>query len=84
MILAQEANMTPARRSWLPDTLLVVGAPLLLAVIEIIHPQPHDLLKLHVRTWLAVHYAQIALFPLSALAVAWWVPSRLTRGRADR
>lgn len=65
--------MTSVRRSSLPEALLVVGAPLLLAVVEIIHPQPHDLMKLDVRTWLAVHYAQIALFPLTALAVAWWV-----------
>jgi hypothetical protein len=65
--------VTPARRSWLPEALLVVGAPLLLAVVEIIHPQPHDLMKLDVQTWLVVHYAQIALFPLIALTVAWWV-----------
>jgi len=51
---------------------LVVGAPLSLAIVEIFHPHPHDLLRLDVRTWLAVHYAQIALFPLAALAVAWW------------
>ena len=52
---------------------LVVCSPLLLAIVELIHPQPLDLLSLNVQTWLAVHYAQIALFPLSALAVAWWV-----------
>jgi len=49
---------------------LVVGAPLLLALLELLHPQPHDLLKLDVRMWLMVHYAQIPLFALSALAVA--------------
>jgi hypothetical protein len=65
--------MTSDKRSSLPEALLVVGAPLLLAIVEIIHPQPHDLMKLDVQTWLAVHYAQIALFPLTALAVAWWV-----------
>jgi uncharacterized membrane protein YqjE len=65
--------MTPARRYSVSDIALVVGAPLLLAIVELVHPQPHDLMKLDVRTWLAVHYAQIVLFPLSALAVAWWV-----------
>jgi hypothetical protein len=58
------------------DRLLIIGAPLLLAVVEVFHPQPHELLNLDIETWLAVHYAQIALFPLAALAVA-----RLVRGR---
>jgi len=57
---------------------LVVGAPLLLAVVELFHPHPHDLLDLDVQTWLAIHYAQIPLFPLSALAVV-----ALVRRRAD-
>lgn len=48
---------------------LIVGAPLLLAVVELFHPHPGDLLNLDVETWLAVHYAQILLFPLSAFAV---------------
>jgi hypothetical protein len=48
---------------------LCVGAPLLLAVVELFHPHPSDLLSLDVDAWLAVHYAQIALFPLAALAV---------------
>ena len=48
---------------------LSVGAPLLLAVVELFHPHPGDVLSLDVQTWLAVHYAQILLFPLSALAV---------------
>jgi hypothetical protein len=56
-------------QSW-SEIALVVGAPLLLAVVELFHPHPHDLLNLDVDTWLAVHYAQIPLFPLSALAVA--------------
>ncbi len=56
---------------------LVVGAPLLLAVVELFHPHPHDLLDLDVQTWLAVHYAQIPLFPLSALAL-----TALLRGQA--
>jgi uncharacterized membrane protein YqjE len=54
----------------LSEIALVVGAPALLALVELLHPQPHDLLRLDVDTWLAVHYAQILLFPLAALAVA--------------
>jgi hypothetical protein len=46
-----------------------IGAPLTLAVLEIFHPHPHDLFQLDLRTWLIVHYLQIPLFPLSALAV---------------
>jgi hypothetical protein len=65
--------MTSVRRYSVWDIALVVGAPLLLAIVEVVHPHPYDLMELDVRTWLAVHYAQIALFPLSALAVAWWV-----------
>jgi hypothetical protein len=48
---------------------LSVGAPLLLAVVEMFHPHPGDVLSLDVGTWLVVHYAQIVLFPLAALAV---------------
>jgi uncharacterized membrane protein YqjE len=48
---------------------LIVGAPLVLAVVELFHPHPADLLNVNVETWLAVHYAQILLFPLSALSV---------------
>ena len=54
----------------------VVGVPLLLAVVELFHPHAGDLLSVDVKTWLAVHYAQIVLFPLSALALA-----MLVRGR---
>jgi len=56
----------------------IVGAPLLLAIVELYHPHPHDLLNVDVDTWLAVHYAQIPLFALTALAIAW-----LVRGRRD-
>jgi hypothetical protein len=52
------------------EIVAIVGAPLALAIVECFHPQPRDLLQLDVPTWLAVHYAQIALFPLSALAIA--------------
>jgi hypothetical protein len=61
------------------ESSLIMGAPLLLALVELLHPQPHDLLKLDVRMWLAVHYAQIALFPLAALAIAW--PDSRATGR---
>ena len=50
-------------------SMLVLGAPLSLAVLEIFHPHPHDLFQLDLRAWLLVHYLQIVLFPLSALAV---------------
>jgi hypothetical protein len=59
-------------QSFLEGT-LIVGSPLLLAVLELFHPQPRDLLRGDVRMWLAVHYAQIASFPLSALAMAWLI-----------
>jgi hypothetical protein len=49
---------------------LVTAPLLLLALVEWFHPHPHDLLDLNVGTWLFVHYAQIPLFPLAALAVA--------------
>src|SRR5512144_808665 len=60
------------------DVMLIVGAPLLLAIVELFHPHADDLLSINVRTWQAVHYAQILLFPLSALAV-----TRLVRARTD-
>lgn len=52
--------------------------PLLLAVLEVFHPQPHDLLRLDTNLWLFVHYAQVALFPLAALSI-----SALLAGRRD-
>jgi len=55
------------------ESTLIVGAPLLLAIVEAFHPQPHDLLHLDLHRWLAVHYAQISLFPLSALGRAWLI-----------
>jgi hypothetical protein len=56
---------------------LSVGAPFVLAVVELFHPHPHDLMKLDLKAWLFVHYAQILLFPLSALGF-----TILVRGRA--
>ena len=58
------------------EAALVVGAPLMLAILEIFHPHPHDLFRLDLRAWMAVHYLQIVLFPLAALALM-----RLVRGR---
>jgi hypothetical protein len=52
------------------ETALVVGAPLALAFLELFHPHPHDLFRLDLRAWMAVHYAQLLLFPLTALALA--------------
>jgi hypothetical protein len=51
------------------ETIFVVAAPLALAIVEVAHPYPGDLLQLDTRTWLIVHYAQIGLFPLAAIAV---------------
>ena len=65
-------------RERLPELVLVVVMPLLLAVIEIFHPHPHDPLKLDAHMWMLIHYAQIPLFPLAALAVI-----TLLRGRSD-
>ena len=46
-----------------------VAAPLALAIVELFHPHAHDLLEVDLRRWTTVHYAQIVLFPLAALAV---------------
>jgi hypothetical protein len=51
------------------DLALIVGGPVALALVELFHPHPHDLLRLDVGTWLAVRYAQIPLFALAALSV---------------
>jgi hypothetical protein len=51
------------------QSLLIVAAPLTLAIIELFHPHPHDLMALDVQTWLAVHYLQLPLFPLTAVAL---------------
>jgi hypothetical protein len=64
------ATVNIQRWQTLLEIVPIIGASLLLAVVELFHPQPHDLLNLDVQTWLAVHYAQILLFPLSALALA--------------
>jgi hypothetical protein len=56
-------NLSPAARQT-----FAVGAPLALAIVELFHPHPHDLLGVDLRRWMVVHYAQIALFPLAAAA----------------
>jgi hypothetical protein len=66
-----------SHRPWVAIA-LVVAAPFVLAIVEVFHPHPDDLFELDVGTWMAVHYAQIPLFPLSALSVA-----LLVRGRTD-
>ena len=68
--------MQSNRGQALLESTLIVGAPLVLAMVELFHPQPHDFMSLNVNTWLAVHYAQIALFPLSALAMVWLIRGR--------
>jgi hypothetical protein len=32
-----------------------VTAPLILAIVELFHPHPHDLLNLDLTRWMAVH-----------------------------
>jgi len=51
-----------------PAKMFAIAAPLALAVVELFHPHPHDLLQIDLSRWMFVHYAQIALFPLAALA----------------
>lgn len=65
------------QRTWF-NVASVSGAPLTLAAVELFHPHPVDLLDLDVRLWMLVHYAQIPLFALSALAV-----TSLVRGHTD-
>lgn len=43
---------------------------MILAIVEVFHPHPTDLLKLQLPIWFFVHFAQIVLFPLAALSVA--------------
>lgn len=50
------------------DGIFIPVALAALAVVELFHP--HELMQLDVNVWLAVHYAQIPLFALAAIAVA--------------
>lgn len=56
-------------RKLLSRSPLIAIAPLLLAVVELMHPRVGDLLQLDVERWLLVHYAQVPLFALAALSV---------------
>src|SRR5262249_23942757 len=60
--------MSLSRRQQTLETVLVVGAPLALAIVELFHPHPHDVFQLDLQTWLVVHYLQLPLMPLAALA----------------
>src|SRR6516165_4093 len=72
----QELEMKPSGHRPMLDPVLVVGAPLALAVVELFHPHPHDVFQLDLQTWLVVHYLQLPLMPLAALAM-----TALVRGR---
>ena len=58
--------MIDGTRNW--HEILAIVAPLLLAIVELFHPHPHDLLNLDLTRWMAVHYLQLPLFPLAAWA----------------
>jgi hypothetical protein len=62
--------MHPMQQRGFFETLLMVGAPLALATLEVFHPHPGDVFQLPLGIWLAVHYTQIVLFPLAGIAVA--------------
>jgi hypothetical protein len=49
------------------ETFATAAPALVLAVLEVFHPHPHDLLQVDITRWMTVHYAQLVLFPL----VAW-------------
>lgn len=59
-----------AARVGMGTVALAVGAPLALAVLEMFHPHVHDVMDVALGVWLTIHYAQIPLFMLSALAMA--------------
>ncbi len=61
--------MHPMQQRGLLETLLMVGAPLALATLEVFHPHPGDVFQLPLGIWLAIHYTQIVLFPLAGVAV---------------
>jgi hypothetical protein len=60
--------MTQARRRTF-DVAFIVGAPAALAILEMFHPHPHDLMDIPLDRWMLVHYGQLALFPLAAWSV---------------
>ena len=58
------AVMDRQAKRW--EFVLCIGAPFVLAVVELFHPHPpQNMLALDVQRWLFVHYAQILLFPLT-------------------
>ena len=61
-------NLSPAAKKT-----FAAAAPLALAIVELFHPHAHDLLDVDLRRWMTVHYAQIVLFPLAALAACTFV-----------
>src|SRR5262245_52955527 len=61
---ADSHRLSEDSNQWKP--LMVVAAPLMLAAVEVFHPHPHDLFDVDIARWMAVHYAQIVLFPLAA------------------
>lgn len=71
-------HVNQAKGHRLREAAFVAAAPAALAVIEIFHPHPHSWWSLDVQTWMTVHYVQVPLFALSALALA-----RLVRPRTD-
>lgn len=71
-------DLSLARGHHLRQAIILAAAPAALAVIEIFHPHPRNWWSLDVQTWMTVHYFQVPLFALSALAMA-----RLVRPRAD-
>jgi hypothetical protein len=74
--LTNKKNMKIARWRAAIRSIGIVGGPLCLAFLELFHPHPHDLFKLPLERWLAIHYLQILLFPWSALALVSLLRSR--------
>jgi len=62
--------MPQLRSHPLSEAALMVLAPGALAVLEIFHPHVHDPMALDLRLWLTIHYAQMPLFVLAAMAMA--------------
>jgi hypothetical protein len=61
--------MNSSRHEHTLATALAIGAPLALAALEMFHPHPHELFQLNLNLWLAVHYLQLPLMPLAAVAM---------------
>jgi hypothetical protein len=59
----------------------VVGAPLALAIVELFHPHPHELLLIDVRRWMLM---QVGDRRAARLGVRTIRVSALTRGPAVR